>query len=279
MASMMLAKRRRRRGERRVAAILVRNALLEIRLYAARSELYQGPGPVLEYIRMLADAVHNLPGGVLGGGERGNAWPGEGYHTFYWMWATASPAQKRWLVSQFQEMGYDHTYLDQVGAWPVYTQPATRLSLRRGGMQMPHDVASVKAVDTQTFARLATEAYERGLTGGKRADWLIAHLDPQGTHLVLPKRTDDVFFGAKVDGVWEYRCLLRMFDGAIVVGGLRTERASVDAVPAGLTRREQVRVAALPRGHDRGVYLWGRDHNATEPDCARCASTEQPQQS
>src|SRR5262249_11960048 len=120
--------------------------------------------------------------------------------------------------------------------------------------------------------------YERGLTGGKRPDWVIAHLDPQGTHIVLPKRPDDVFFGPKVDGVWEYRCLLRMLDGAIVVGSLRAERGSIDALPAGLTRGEQVRLAALPRGHDRDVYLWGRDHKADEPDCIPCATAERPQQ-
>jgi hypothetical protein len=252
--------------------------VLEIRMYAASSELYQGPGTVLEYIHMLADTVENLPGGILAGGERRNAWPGEGYHTFYWMWTTASPAKKRWLMSQFSAMGYDYTYLERAGPWPVYSQPATRLSLGRGGLQMPRDVASVKAVDTQAFARLQTEGYERGLTGGKRIDWLVAHLDPQGTHIVLPKRPDDVFFGAKVAGVWEYRCLLRMLDGAIVVGSLRAECASVHAVPAGLTRREQARLAALPRGRDRDVYLWSRDHKAAEPDCLLCAPTEQPHQ-
>ena len=278
MASVMWAKWRRRRGERRAAAILVRNAVVEIRTYAFNGELYQGPGTVQEYIRMLADTVHNLPGGVLGGGERRTAWPGEGYHTFYWMWATASPANKRWLVSQFSAMGYDYRYLEQAGPWPVYSDPATRLSLRRGGLRLPRDVASVKAVDTQTFARLETQAYERGLTGGKRTDWLITHLDPYGTHILLPKRPGDVFFGPKVDGVWEYRCLLRMLDGAVVVGSLRVERASVDAIPAGLTRREQVRLAALPRRHDRDVGLWGRDHKAAEPDCVSCATAEQHQQ-
>jgi hypothetical protein len=278
MASMMWAKRRRRRGERRAAAILLRNAVVEIRTYAFNGKLYQGPGTVQEYIRMLADTVHNLPGGVLGGGERRKVWPGEGYHTFYWMWTTASPAQKRWLVSQFSAMGYDYTYLEQAGPWPVYSDPATRLSLHRGGLRLPRDVASVKAVDTQTFARLAAQAYERGLTGGKRTDWLITHLDPRGTHILLPKRPGDAFFGPKVDGVWEHRCLLRMLDGAIVVGSLRVERASVDAIPAGLTRREQVRFAALPRRHDRDVGLWGRDHKAAEPDCVSCATAEQHQQ-
>lgn len=42
------------------------------------------------------------------------------------------------------------------GALPAHL--TTRLSLRRGGLRMPRDVASVKAVDTLTFAGLEAEA-------------------------------------------------------------------------------------------------------------------------
>lgn len=267
----------RRRAERRVAAKLLQNAILEIRMYAAKPQYYAGSGTAaLQYIHMLADTVENLPGGLLAGGERRDAWPGKGYHTFYEMWATAPPERKCWLAAQFSAMGYDHAYLDQAPRWPVYKPPAVRLSWRRGGIRIPREVTSVKAVNTQTFARLEGEAYERGLAGSKRPDWLIAHLALDATHILLPKRPDEVFFGPKVDGVWEYRCLLRMCDGAIVVASLRAERRSIDAVPAGLTRREQFRIAALPRGRDRDVYLWSRDHRAAESDCDACAATIPP---
>jgi hypothetical protein len=248
---------------------------LEIRLYSADSERHQGAGTALEHIRMLADTVHNLPA-ILDDGERRDAWPGPGFHTFYWMWSTASPAQKRRLILQFSEMGYDYSYLDQIGPWPVYSAPATGLSLRRGGWRIPRDISSVKAIDTATAASLKTEAYEHGLSGGKCADWLIAHLDPLGTHVLVPKRSDDVFFGPKQDGVWEYRALLCMLDGAVVVGNLRATRDSTSAVPAGLSQRQQMRLAALPTGHDRDVYLWSRDHKSAEPDRPLCATLPQP---
>ena len=69
-------------------------------------------------------------------------------------------------------------------------------------------------------------------------------------------------------------------NGGIVVGSLRAECASIDALPAGLARSAQIRLAALPRGHDRDVYPWdavGRGHKAAEPDCAPFATTAQPQ--
>src|SRR5438034_4408110 len=65
-----LERLRRRRAERRVAAKLVSDAILEIRTYAASPDLYRGPGTAAEHIHDIADVVHNLPGGILGGGER-----------------------------------------------------------------------------------------------------------------------------------------------------------------------------------------------------------------
>lgn len=65
----------RRRAERRVAVQLVTNAILEIRCYAAQDD----PEHLAE-IHELADVVHNLPGGIIGGGER-RPEP-YGYHTF-----------------------------------------------------------------------------------------------------------------------------------------------------------------------------------------------------
>src|SRR5436190_10097059 len=184
-----LERLRRRRAERRVAAKLVSDAILEIRTYAASPDLYRGPGTAAEYIHDLADVVHNLPGGILGGGERRRAWDGPGFHTFLWMWQTASEAQRRWLIAQFTAIGYDYRYLESgPGLSLPATAPATRLSVRRGDWRVPHNVGQVKAVDTATYAALMTEAHDRGLSGGKRGDWLIAHLDPQGTHILMPRR-------------------------------------------------------------------------------------------
>src|SRR5258708_2870396 len=63
------------------AAKLVTNAIVDIRYYAG-----QGP-EFLARIHELAHVVHNLPGGILGGGERRKE--RYGYHTFRWMWETA----------------------------------------------------------------------------------------------------------------------------------------------------------------------------------------------
>lgn len=87
-----------------VAAQLVTNAILEIRSCAGR-----GPEH-LDRIYQLADIVHNLPDGVLGGGERSN--DASGYRTFRWMWQTASAEQRAWLTSQFELLHYDYSYLN-----------------------------------------------------------------------------------------------------------------------------------------------------------------------
>ncbi len=67
-----------------VAAKLVTNAIVEIRYDAG-----QGP-EFLARIHELADIVHNLPGGILGGGERRKE--RYGYHTFRWMWEPPRPS-------------------------------------------------------------------------------------------------------------------------------------------------------------------------------------------
>ncbi len=87
-----------------VAAQLVTNAILEIRSAAGR-----GPEH-LDRIHQLADVVQNLPDGILGDGERGK--DPSGYRTFRRMWQTASAEQRAWLISQFELLHYDYSYLD-----------------------------------------------------------------------------------------------------------------------------------------------------------------------
>jgi hypothetical protein len=97
-----------------VAAQLVTNAILEIRSCAGR-----GPEH-LDRIYQLADIVHNLPDGMLGGGERGK--DRSGYRTFRVMWETASAEQRAWLRSQFELLHYDYSYLDKP-PWPAPRKP------------------------------------------------------------------------------------------------------------------------------------------------------------
>ena len=125
--------RRRRRAEHKIAARLVTNAILEIRFYAQ-----QGPEH-LTRIRELADVVHNLPGGILGGGERGRE--PYGYHTFRWMWETASAEQRGWLVAQFEPLDYDYSYLERAPS------PAPRKPVRRSPSTKTVNAATLLTLD------------------------------------------------------------------------------------------------------------------------------------
>jgi hypothetical protein len=115
-----------------VAAQLVTNAILEIRCYAG-----QGPEHLAQ-IHELADIAHNLPGGILGGGERGKE--PSGYHTFRWMGETASAEQRTWLITQFEALRYDYSYLDKPPS------PAPREPVRRSRSTKTVDAATLRLV-------------------------------------------------------------------------------------------------------------------------------------
>ncbi|GAB3931825.1 hypothetical protein GCM10029976_036800 [Kribbella albertanoniae] len=264
--------RKLRREEQRVAAGLVYQAVIEIRGEAAAR--LRSKEPDVERIRRLADVVHNLPG-LLGGGRIGArsgppGWPGPGTFTFYWLWTTASPAQKAWLIEQFKDLGFDYTYLKTYGEWPVRAEPPTSLSLRRGGWRRPYDASSVRVVSTATLARLMTEAFDRDLTS-KSYESSIAHLKPDATHVLLPRHPGDNFFSARRDGVWEYRVLQRMSDDALIDCHLIAFRSSIAALPVDISRIEQLRLAALPESNARDTGLWFRDHRVAQPDCPECS--------
>ena len=191
--------RRRRRAEHKIAARLVTNAILEIRFYAQ-----QGPEH-LTRIRELADVVHNLPGGILGGGERGRE--PYGYHTFRWMWETASAEQRGWLVAQFEPLDYDYSYLERAPS------PAPRKPVRRS--------ASTKTVNAATL-----------LTLDPAAAFEIRHADPGAFHILMPRGLDEVSFHPAEPGISEFNCLLRMIDGEIIVVHPRFETALFEALPA-----------------------------------------------
>ncbi|MFC9690707.1 hypothetical protein ACFTSF_19310 [Kribbella sp. NPDC056951] len=260
-----------RREEQRVAAGLIYQAVIEIRAEAAAG--LRSEEPDAERIHLLADVVHNLPS-LLGGGRIGArsgppGWPGPGTFDFYYLWTTASTAQKAWLIEQFEDLGYDYAYLDTYGEWPVRTEPSTSLSLRRGGWRRPYGISSVRIVSTATLARLMTEAFDRGLTS-KSYKSSIAHLKADATHVLLPRHPDENFFSARRDGVWEYRVLQRMSDDALIDCHLIALRSSIAALPVDISRIEQLRLAALPESHARDTYLWFRDHKVVQPDCPEC---------
>jgi hypothetical protein len=214
-----------------VAAQLVTNAVLEIRYYAG-----QGPEHLARF-RELADIVHNLPGGILGGGERGKE--PYGYQTFRWMWETASAEQRTWLITQFEALRYDYSYQDK-------PSPAPRKPVRLS--------RSTKTVDAATLLQL-----------DPRAAFVIRHAVPGAGHTLMPRGPDEPRFQPAEPGISEFNCLLRMQDGETIVVHLRFETALFDALPA---RRRALRWTTP----DRDGYLWRRGH--IEDGCPIC--TDQP---
>jgi hypothetical protein len=229
---------RRRRAEHRAAAKLVTNAILEIRTYAAEGDLEH-----LTRIHQLADVVHNLPGGILGGGERLRE--PYGYHTFRYMWETASPQQREWLKAQFDAINYNYSYLDQPPS------PPARKEVRRS--------TSAKEVATATILRLDTSSTETRIE--------MRHADPNAIHILMPRERDEPRFHPDEPGVWEYDCLLRMIDGETILVHLRFPTALFDALPAKPRSRRWTPPA-------RDGYLWRKDH--ISGSCPICAGEEGP---
>jgi hypothetical protein len=138
---------------------------------------------------------------------------------------------------------------------------------------MPLDPGAFKAVDTTALRALIREADAVEPTGRQRSDWLLAHLHPDGPHILRKRRTGEMLFQS--DGpvdLRQYRSLVRMEDDAVVVDHPRLRESSFAALPANLSRLRRLELAGIPpRRGERDVYLWCRDHRAAEPACQRCA--------
>lgn len=252
-----------RRNRERVVRRLLRNALLEIRMFAARPDDTDDP---FGRIHMIADVCHNLPGAV-------SARSDDGFDPFVYIWQTAKDRQRRWLTAQFNALGVDYRYLIEAPRWPPpATAPDMRPRMRRHGWRLPRDPGAFVSLDTTTLQTLvhAAEAFER--PGATRPDWLLAHLDPHGPHILWPSRTGEPLFQQQgPDDLRQYRGLLRMADGALVVGHLRLRESTIATRPANLSIPRRWLLAATPsRARERDVYLWGRDHHATAPNCPQC---------
>jgi hypothetical protein len=253
---------------RLVAERLLHMALLEIRFLAANPSDADHPDGSLAQIRMIADICHRLPVSPLGRDK-------EGFDPFVYMWQTASPDQQRWLTQQLQAIGVDQRYLEESPPWPrPATPPAVRPRWERHGWQLPRDPRAFKALDTTTLRALILEADALEPPGRKHPNWLLAHLHPDGPHILRASRTDEILFlPQRPADLRQYRCLVWMEDSTTVVGHVRLRASSFTALPANLSRLRRMELAAIPpRRSDRDVYLWGRDHRAVEPDCQRCTT-------
>ncbi|MET8835137.1 hypothetical protein ABZV78_14645 [Micromonospora sp. NPDC004540] len=245
---------------------LLSAALLEIRMLAFRPDLSRHPDGHLAEIHLIADVCHNLPRAAA-------VRAANGFDPFVYMWQTATADQQRWLSGHLKSLGVDHRYLVQNPSWPPpVTTPAQRPRLARRGWRIPRNPGGFVAVDTAKLGELVREAHALEPSGRKSPEWTIAHLRPEGQHILRPSRLGEPLFLPDGPGdLRQYRGLIQMRDGATVVDHLRIRESSFASLPAKLSPIDRWLLAAAPYGsRERDVYLWGRDHRSAEPDCSQC---------
>jgi hypothetical protein len=257
------------RGERtRIANGLLRYGLIEIRFLAGNPEHADHPGGALPQIHMIADACHNLPGA----GKVRPTSPYD-YDPFAYLWHTSAPEQRQWLTRTLDELGADYRWLTDAKPWPPPARaPARRPRLRRRGIRLPRSVHEYVALDTPTLRRLILEANAMEPPGRKSPRLMLAHLDPGGHHRVRASRPGEpLFLPAGPADLRQYRGLMQMSDGSVVIGHLRLRSSSFDALAPNMSIAERLLLAAtVPQPHERDFRLWMRDHKAADPQCPLC---------
>lgn len=278
------ARIRRRSGgqwsrEERRAAIdaLLFAAMLEIRHLAAQPDSSTHPDGHLTEIRLIADACHNLPGA-----DRPQ--PVGEYDGLVWTWQRGNEFQRAWLRTRIAHAGIDVAFLERAPRLPrPATAPDIRPQWRR--WQWPRNPGAFVAVDSPTYARLVRQAQEAGqhhpVYGQVRAafiEWFLDHLHPDAQHILRQRRPDETQFRPDGPGdLRQYRALVTMCDGALIVDHPRLRAADVAALPPdlGLLRRLQL-AAVPPRTQERDAGLWARDHRKANPNCRDWASANTP---
>jgi hypothetical protein len=192
-----------------------------------------------------------------------------------WTWQTANDCQRTWLRKQFTRAGIDTTFLEQAPQLPrPATAPDTRPAWKR--WQRPHDPDAFIAVDSATLADLVHHAqavdHHDPVHGRVRTafiEWFLEHLYPDGQHILRPSRQGETLFRPDgPDDLRQYRALVTMRDGALIVDHPRLLVSEVAALPANLRLPRRLQLAAVPpRGHERDAGLWARHHRATHPEC------------
>ncbi|MGC3862338.1 hypothetical protein ACPSM1_19370 [Micromonospora chersina] len=264
-----MVRRWRRRDREQVVAGLLSAALLEIRMLAFRPGLSRHPDGHLAEIHLIADVCHNLPRAAA-------VRAANGFDPFVYMWQTATADQQRWLSERLESLGVDYRYLVQSPPWPPpATTPARRPRLARRGWRIPRDPGGFVAVDTATMRELVREAHALEPSGRKSPEWTLAHLQPEGRHILRSSRLGEPLFLPDGPGdLRQYRGLIQMRDGATVVDHLRIRESSFARLSANLSPMERWLLAAAPYGsRERDVSLWGRDHRSAEPGCSQCSAS------
>jgi hypothetical protein len=204
----------------------------------------------LAEIHLIADVCHNLPAAA-------SVHSADGYDPFVYMWQTATTDQKRWLSQQLKHLGADDSYLVESPPWPPpAVPPAQRPRLAGRGWRIPRDPDAFIAVDTAKLQELVREAYALEPPGRKSPDWTLAHLHPDGRHILRPSRHGEpLFFPPGPDDLRQYRGLLHMADGATVVGHLRRARVQLRGAASEPERGPAVPAGRGPIGQPRARRL------------------------
>jgi hypothetical protein len=248
--------------------VLLSAAMIEIRALASRPESSKHPDGHLAEIRLIADVCHNVPGAD-------QSKPAGEYDGLVWTWQTANEFQRTWVRKQFTRAGIDTTFLEQAAQLPPpATAPDSRPTWRR--WQWPRDPNAFIAVDSVAFASLVHRAQVRdhhnSVYGRVRTafiEWFLDHLHPSGQHILRPRRQAETLFRPDgPDDLRQYRALVTMRDGALIVDHPRLPASDVAELPTNLHMLRRLQLAAVPPcGHERDAALWARHHRATHPDC------------
>lgn len=144
--------------------------------------------------------------------------------------------------------------------------------------RVPRSLRESVACDTAQLRVLVLEAAALEPPGRKSPGYVLAHLDPAGRHVVRASRPGEpLFWPPGPGGLRQYRGLLQMIDGCVVVGHLRLCASSLAALPPGLRLAGRILLAArVPRLDERDVYLWAGDHRVADPQCRLCRALGEP---
>jgi hypothetical protein len=251
---------------------LLRYAMVEIRTLAYTPEAATHPDGNLVEIGLIADACHNLPGAH-------EPRPMGEYDGLVWTWQTANAFQKAWLRARLNRLGVDLSFLELAPALP---QPATApdTSPHWRAWQWPRHPRAFVAADTTALSELIRRARAAQTPdprfGPAREAFIrstLRHLHPDGRHILRRSRPDEnLFVPDGPDDLRQYRAVLTMYDGGVVVDHPRLRTSDVDQVPARLSPIHRLQLAAVPyRRNERDVGLWMRAHREADPNCALCA--------
>lgn len=260
------------RERRRAARYLMWHAFIEIRYLARAPKGKEDPATALERIGLLADACHNLPGEGRAP-RRGDPDP------FMGPWKSVTTGQHAWMASVLKSASLDTAWLDAAPVWPPTVTPADRPRLAWGGFRFPRSLREYAALDTNALRALLVDATEFGCPTSGEPDDLLRHTAADGTHLLRAIRPGEMLFEPHHEGLAEYRCLMEMDDGSVVVDRLWLRPTSFAAQPRRLSLARNLWLAAsVKQRHERDTYLWRRDHDASAPACPLCTSRPTPQQ-